>query len=474
MANQSINYTASPTGAKFHADDSFVRCLLGPVGSGKSVTAIIEMLQVALKQKPHNGVRKSRHALIRNSYPELKSTTLATFADWLPMSQINYQPPIKAVLTLPDVGDGTRLEAEFLFLALDRPQDSKKLLSLELTTAFLNECRELPLEILEVLTGRVGRYPSTREGGATWSGIVMDSNPPSTDSWIYRLFEEKKLDGYSIFKQPGGLIKKGDGTYIPNPAAENIENLPGGYEYYLRQIPGKQPNWIKSYILGEYAENMDGKPIYPQFNDELHVGEGGVMPGMPLYVGLDFGLTPAAVFAQLSPRGVLTILDEIVSEDMGIRQFAEGLMLPLLRGKYRDCSWNIFGDPAGVKRSDTDERTVFDELRDLGLYAQPTASNSPQARWEAVRYWLNRMTDGKPAFQLDSTCKELRKGFLGGYRFKRMNVSGERYADKADKNEFSHVHDSLQYLCQGLNMDVRSEPLPEINIQTVADSVVGY
>lgn len=474
MANQSIDYVATVTGAKFHADTAFVRGILGPVGSGKSVACIMDMLSKAMQQVPHNGTRKTRFALIRNSYPELRTTTLQTFIDWLPMAKVNLQPPISARLTLPNIGDGTALDAEFLFLALDRPEDSKKLLSLELTGAFLNESRELPLQVLEVLTGRVGRYPSKRAGGATWSGILIDSNPPSTDSWMYRLFDEENLEGYSLHKQPGGLIREDSGEYIPNPLAENIENLPGGHEYYLRQIPGKQSNWIKSYVLGEYSDVMDGKPIYPQYNDDLHVGECKPINGLPVYIGLDFGLNPSATFVQLSPRGVLNILDELTVDGMGIKQFAESLMLPLLKTKYKDCAWEIFGDPAGVARSPTDEKTVFDELRLLGLLAHPTASNAPQARFEAVRYWLNRMTDGKPSFMLHPNCKMLRKGFLGGYRFKRLRVSGERYADKADKNEYSHIHDSLQYALQGLNADVRSEPVPDINVRTVADTVVGY
>ena len=30
-----------------------------------------------------------------------------------------------------------------------------------------------------------------------------------------------------------------------------------------------------------------------------------------------------------------------------------------------------------------------------------------------------------------------------------MQVSGERYTDKPDKNDYSHVHDALQYLLLG-------------------------
>ena len=59
------------------------------------------------------------------------------------------------------------------------------------------------------------------------------------------------------------------------------------------------------------------------------------------------------------------------------------------------------------------------------------------------------MTEGKPAFLIDRRCSQLIKGFDGGYAYKRMEVSGERYADKPDKNMYSHIHDALQYLMLG-------------------------
>ena len=59
------------------------------------------------------------------------------------------------------------------------------------------------------------------------------------------------------------------------------------------------------------------------------------------------------------------------------------------------------------------------------------------------------MIEGKPALLIDRRCQQLIKGFEGGYGYKRMEVSGERYADKPDKNMFSHVHDAAQYLFLG-------------------------
>lgn len=58
------------------------------------------------------------------------------------------------------------------------------------------------------------------------------------------------------------------------------------------------------------------------------------------------------------------------------------------------------------------------------------------------------MIDGQPGFLLSRSCKTLRKGFCGGYKYERIQVSGdERYRDKPCKNRYSHPHDALQYLC---------------------------
>ena len=59
------------------------------------------------------------------------------------------------------------------------------------------------------------------------------------------------------------------------------------------------------------------------------------------------------------------------------------------------------------------------------------------------------MIEGKPALLVDRRCTQLIKGFEGGYAYKRMQVSGERFDDKPDKNMFSHVHDAAQYLFLG-------------------------
>ena len=67
---------------QFMKDDSFFRGLRGPVGSGKSVSCCIEILRRALEQKPGaDGISRSRWAVIRNTNPQLKTTTIKTWID---------------------------------------------------------------------------------------------------------------------------------------------------------------------------------------------------------------------------------------------------------------------------------------------------------------------------------------------------------------------------------------------------------
>lgn len=456
-----ISYSPpGPQAAKFHANNGFVRGLMGPVGSGKSSSCCVEIVARALRQEPwKDGVRRSRWAIIRNTYPELKSTTIKTWETWFSsaVSPIRWDTPITAIMNIEDIGDGTSLELEVLFLALDKASETGKLRSLELTGAWINEASEIPKEIFDMVTQRVGRYPPVIRGGPTWSGVILDTNPPDDDSWYYRIAEEETPEGWSFFHQAGGLYKEGE-EFKPNPDAENIDNLPSGHQYYLNQIGAKSSDWINVFLMGNYGTTADGKPVYPEFNNKMHVSEKPLVPmrGMPLILGWDFGLTPACVIAQVSPRGQLMILKEIVSHDMGIRQFANDIVRPILMNEFGGFVRFSAGDPAGSIRSQTDERTCFQELLECGIHTEPASTNDWIPRREAVAYFLTRVSDGQAGFILDPRCKEMRRGFNGRYRYERLKVSGQaRFRDRPIKDDSSHIQDALQYAClrirSGLN-----------------------
>lgn len=424
-----------PVASNFLQSDAFVRGLRGPIGSGKSTACIMDILLRAGEQgKAPDGKRYSRWGIIRNTYPELTTTTIRSWHQWVPQHigrWVSQGPPRHYI----ESGD---LNIEVLFLALDRPDDIGRLLSLELTGAWINEAREIPKSVIDAVRGRVGRYPAKKDGGATWSGVIMDTNPPDTDHWWYTLAEEDRPEGYDFFSQPGGLM----------PDAENRENLPK--DYYERLLPGTSDQWQNVYVHGNYGFVQDGKPVYPEYNDSVHCREFDLLPKLPVSIGIDFGLTPAAVVGQRTKMGQVRWRYEITTERMGAKAFAEEIKRWLngpLKG-YR--IENIDGDPAGDAAAQTDETTPFQILRAAGIPARPARTNDFQLRREAVAQPMLRMVDGEPGFLIHPDCRMTRKGLQGGYRWKRVMVTGdERFHDKPDKNQYSHPCEAGQYLNLG-------------------------
>jgi len=454
-------YRATPTGTRFHLDLSFFRGIMGPIGSGKSVCCVEELKRNALwVQKPGpDGVRRTRWAIVRNTYPELKATTIKTFLQWWDDQHVNivYGAPITATVEV-ELEDDTRVHAEFLFLALDKPKDVKKLLSLELTGIWFNEAREIPKTVIDAGMGRVGRYPSLKDGvGPTRAFGIADTNPPDDDHWWYKLAEEDTPDNWAFFRQPAALLKDDNGAYHPNPKAENIVNLADGYDYYLRQVSGKDPEWIKVYLLGDYGTVQEGKPVYPTFRSQSHVAKHIIrpVPGLGLLLGWDFGLTPACIIGQLTKRGQLRLLDELLGEDIGITRFARDVVKPHLAKEYAGfIVTSSTADPAGGARAETDEQTAIGILNstkvNMGFRTRPASTNNPLRRIEAVSGYLNLMVDGEPGLLVSPKCRLLIKGFNGGYKYERVQVTGdERYRDTPCKNKFSHPHDAVQYLTLG-------------------------
>lgn len=459
-----ISYKSLPTCAAFHASDAEFRGVMGPIGSGKSVAMCMEVFRRACQQAPNaEGIRKTRWAVIRNTYRELESTTLKTWVEWIPptICTIRRSPLLDGVISLP-LGDGTRVYAEVIFLALDKPGDSRKLLSLELTGVFVNEAREIDFQFIQDAFSRTARYPKKNEAPLTWYGLFMDTNPPNMRHWWYDMAENKKPSNWKFFRQPSALLKTfdemGKVTFKPNPAAENVENQQLGYNYWHRYVESYDPEWVNIHVMGDYGSIFTGRAVYEDFwNDAYHVSPEVLEPyrGLPLILGWDFGLTPACVICQLSPKGQFRVLREFQGQSSGLRQFVEEVVRPALFNEYGGMELRSFGDPAGSQRSQVNEVTCLQELARLGIGTEAAVTNDFDPRREAVTTLLRKNIGGAPGFLLDPGCKDLRDGFNGGYQYSRLNVRSEtgekKYKEKPEKNMYSHLADALQYAAMSVD-----------------------
>ena len=116
-----LDYHANNTFAQIHTDPNRFLFIRGPVGSGKSSGAIWHCALNAMKQQPdYEGVRRSRYGIIRATYPSLKTTVVNSWKNWFgPLLKVVYDIPIRGTLKFP-FHDGTRIESELVFIALDR------------------------------------------------------------------------------------------------------------------------------------------------------------------------------------------------------------------------------------------------------------------------------------------------------------------------------------------------------------------
>jgi hypothetical protein len=470
MSEKLINYKASNTALEFHKSNAFVRGVMGPFGSGKSVMMVWEIFMRAKEQTPSkDGIRRSRWIIARNTQPQLETTTIKTWLDWFPehiFGRMSRKPPFTHNVKMGDI------ELEVIFLALDKPDDVKKLLSFEVTGVFFNEAREMEYEIIAGATGRVGRYPAKKdkpdhvkdEDWPKWYGVIMDTNPPTDDHWWYQMAEEqawavdkfgnpKDVDDvpdhlrWEFWKQPSGLAHD----------AENIDNLPGGYDYYNQQLGGKTEEWINVYVNGNYGFIKSGLPVYKgAWNPDIHTSREkiSIPAGGIIYVGVDAsGRHPAAVFMYRTLTGQLQVLHELCvqgDEGMGATNFAR-LLKTEMATVFPSHDFQIWGDPAGAWGSQNDERTYFDILRGEGIFIKPSPGLRIPERIEAVISALGRNVSGQPALIVNPPCKVLLRGMNGGYRYRKLNTSGGgRYDEKPEKNRYSDVQDALQYVLCGM------------------------
>ena len=214
---------------------------------------------------------------------------------------------------------------------------------------------------------------------------------------------------------------------------------------------GMDKDFIMVYVEGLYGYVKEGKPVFLNYDQNWNYSKEPLKarPSYPLIISFDnTGLSQAAVVSQYLPNGQLRVLHEFLVEGMGTRRLCRDLVRPFVYSTYPGIQIYLTGDPAGVKRADTDERNTFEEISEaFGLPATPARSNAWQARFNAVDSFLTkRLGNNEPGLLVSSECKMLHRGFMGEYRMRRLQVvSQEKFVNRPEKNLVANLHDALQY-----------------------------
>jgi hypothetical protein len=340
------------------------------------------------------------------------------------------------------VGD---IECEVLFRGLDDANDVRRLLSLQASFFIFDEFREIHPDIFNAAQGRLGRYPDKMmntvgcksDDGKPNAHLWGMTNPPDQDTFWEDLLSEPP-DNCHVSIQPSGLAPEADWTqFLPD-------------DYYDNLAKGKTEDWISVYIHAQFGKSLSGQPVFKSFDRTNHTSDEDILPMFsesPLLIGIDAGLTPAAVIGQVIYDGRLVIYDSIISEDMGALRFVRERLKPLLANKFPGRSSLIIIDPAAFQRAQTDERTVADIYRAEGFSIKAAKTNSVAARLAAVEKYMTRVVDGKYGLMIDpDSATSLVQALAGKYRYK-INNKGVKDEKPEKSHPWSDVADAFQYLC---------------------------
>lgn len=448
-------FNPPPTLDRFMSSSAYGRIAAGPVGSGKTTACMIDLLLRAMTQYPApDGNRYTRFAVVRQTLKSLKDTVLKDCETWLGSRGLGMWKVSESTfhVNFDDV------RSEWIFLPLEDAEDQARLLSMQLTGAWLSECIEMDLNILGPVSGRLGRYPSGARGQPTWHGMVADTNMP-TEMSPWHTFMENLPPDWDKFIQPSGMSEEAENLNWLVQTNETIKlpfdhpvRIAQGRKYYERLVGmyGAESDWVKRYVYAQYGDDPSGAAVFKNtFKMAFHTVEDTLLiPGYPLLIAQDFGRNPWSLICQPDHMGRLLVHEEVPATNVGLeKHVVESLKPKLLSDKYLGWRLAVVGDPSGIAKGNIAEESCFDALKRLGLPAFPAPTNDIEPRLRAVEALLGRQVGGGPALVISRRgCPKLCRAMSGGYRFVKTKQGAlKAVPDKNDPEGFSHVADDLQY-----------------------------
>lgn len=448
-----IDYFPAPTVKSFIKDYTpsklFYDWIVGPVGSGKTTGLFMKLIFMAGLQEPGpDGIRRTRAVVVRNTAPQLTDTTLVSWFYWFKPGQAGDWSVTNKIFKLKFAD----IECEVLFRPLDTQEDVNRVLSLEVTFAIIDEFVQIPKAIVDALSARCGRFPSKKDGGATNWGMWGSSNPSTEDNWWF----EHLHNSEAVARFGSGAATKAAEIYFKQPSAlgtdaENIENLPGGKDYYTSVMKGKSDAWIKQFIECEWGFSIAGKPVIATFKPALHIAKTGLRynPLLPLVAGFDPGLAGSAlVFGQQDLHARLLILGELIQENMGSERIIQERLKPYMRRNFPEANLIIAPDPASNNRGQRDEVAVIQPFKDK-FEVSIESNNRLPLRVDALDHFCTYLTDVGEALMIDEVmCPTVCRALKGGWRFAMDTKKDQIKGVDPEKNPWSHAGDATGYLAR--------------------------
>lgn len=411
-----------PTQKRFIFSPDEGKAYKGPAGCAKTSTLCCAAWLRALLQPGSRGI------ICRHDYNDLYKTTMLRMEEMLsrlpPGIRLdrNKSAPetwyIRSPMTKGVDGTTEGPPSEIVFMGL-----KDGLGSLELSWACVDEADECSeLRVQEI-------FARFRNSGGNYS-LMLAFNPPDKHHWLYQA-----CTGLDFQDQPTGNPPWL--TLFEPLAKENVKNLDEGY--YERMTARLSPDQRRRLVDGEWGGTFEGSPVYPDFRYDIHTREGlKFTKGITLLRFWDFGYRhPYCVWAQLSPRGHLSLLAEVLGQNTTARDFAQRIKAETA-SRFPDAERVLdFGDPAVKQQKDTGQALADFYKEGIQMLYRPSKIEEGV---KVIQYNLNRMIQGDPVLQFDRAGVPLLiTAMRGGYHLDKKGVKPEK------DNFYDHPADAFRY-----------------------------
>ena len=448
--------------AKLYFSKAPIQLAAGGYGWGKTATLCVKCIKLC---QDYPG---ARGAILRNTLPNLETTTQKEFMRWVPKHLVKRWPTARNK-TLEFINGS---EILFNYIAMTRRGDSETMNMLSATFDFVFidqlEDPEFNYKLFQDIQGRMrgtAKYMGSDETMPKYCNFFMATTNP-TQNWVNtKLVRPLKqfwktgtvlpelLKDEREFEKTGKVVPIID--LIEGTTYDNAHNLPEGFIERLENIyTGIMRD---KYMLGKW--DVPEGLIYPMFNYPVHVIDEFVMEdrmkklrdkyAMAWKESLDYGIASPSCYliSFVDEEGCVNVIDGFYEKEKTVKEQAQ--MIHELRYKYGiKSNERVISDPALFKRNSVDT-TVSDLFGRCGIDLE-RGNNSISGGIGKVSEYLKinplrrnpyMNTMGSPQVFFSSKLTFLIDEIVD-YRWK-MDKDGAM--DKpVDRND--HAMDSLKYM----------------------------
>lgn len=248
--------------------------LFGGSRSGKTFLLTRNVVFRALKAP------NSRHAIFRFRLNHLKASV---FLDTFPKVMRICFPGVEYKAHTQDMYVEFENGSQIWFAGLDDKDRTEKILGMEFSTLYFNECSQIPYGSIATAMTRLAQLAyqdiEQTEQRKLKLRAYYDCNPPSKSHWTYRVFIEKRDP-----ETKTSLVRGDDYESFQINPKDNQDNLS---PEYLQQLEGLPARMRARFLEGRFAD-ANPNALFPEEHiDKWRVLDGSVPDMVRVVVAVD-------------------------------------------------------------------------------------------------------------------------------------------------------------------------------------------